>query len=225
LLGLADVQRIRYAEFLRDVAGQLKQYSEWSLGADLIASSINDPQTLELRRVERTILFMDIRGFTAWTEQTTPQQAVQMLNQYYTAAEAVISCHEGHKPTFTADEIMTRFADPQTALHAAFDLQKTLKPLLRSFNLAVGIGLHQGEVIEGLMGSESTRKYDIIGDAVNTAKRLESAAGRGEIIISTPIYHALPHPPAQAVPRTLQVKGKAQGLPVFALNSETQSGF
>jgi class 3 adenylate cyclase len=225
LLGLTEAQRLHYAGFLRDLAGQLKQYSEWSLGADLIANSLDNPDTLDLRRVERTILFMDIRGFTAWTEQTNPQQAVQMLNQYYNAAEAVIINHQGHKPNFTADEIMTRFTNPQLALNAALDLQKTLNPLLVSFNLAVGVGLHTGEVIEGLLGSDTTRKYDIIGDVVNTAKRLESAAGRGEIVISAATYYALPHLSTPVTPRALQVKGKAQALQVFVINSEVQSGF
>ncbi len=190
LLGLAEAQRINYAQFLRYLAGQLKKYSEWSLGSDLITDAIDDPEALRLRRVKRTILFMDVRGFTAWSEQVDPQQAVQMLNKFYNAAETVISRHQGHKPNFTADEIMTRFKTAGSALDAALELQQALGPILTPYNLAVGIGLHTGEVIEGLMGSDSTRKYDIIGDAANTAKRLESSAGRGEILISEATHQA-----------------------------------
>lgn len=219
LLGLAEAQRINYARFLQYLANQLKKYSEWSLSSDLIADAIDDPAALQLRRVEKTILFMDIRGFTAWSEQVDPQQAVQMLNKFYNAAEAIIGRHQGHKPNFTAEEIMTRFTHPETALSAALDLQKTLKPLLAPYDLAVGIGLHTGEVIEGLMGSDTTRKYDIIGDAANTAKRLESAAGRGEIMLSEATYKALPQPPAPVTPRTLQVKGKAGHLQAFAIHT------
>ncbi len=95
-----------------------------------------------------------------------------MLNRYYNAAETVVGDYHGHKPNFTADEVMTRFDSPEMALNTALDLQEVLQPVLNSFNLTVGIGLHTGEVIEGLMGSDNTRKYDIIGDTVNTAKRL-----------------------------------------------------
>jgi class 3 adenylate cyclase len=216
LLGLAESQRIHHAQFLRSLAGQLKEYSEWSLGSKLITSAIDNPDTLQLQRVERTMLFMDIRGFTAWTEHVDPQQAVHMLNTYYNAAETIINNHRGHKPNFTADEVMTRFDTPEAALRTALDLQAGLQSVLASFNLAVGIGLHTGEVIEGLMGSANTRKYDIIGDAVNTAKRLESSAGQGEIVLSAATYQALPDKPDHVTPRTLQVKGKAEALQAFA---------
>jgi class 3 adenylate cyclase len=111
---------------------------------------------------------------------------------------------------------MTRFDTPEAALRTALDLQAGLQSVLASFNLAVGIGLHTGEVIEGLMGSANTRKYDIIGDAVNTAKRLESSAGQGEIVLSAATYQALPDKPDHVTPRTLQVKGKAEALQAFA---------
>lgn len=217
LLGLAEAQRIRHAQFLRYLARELKKYSEWSLGAELISNAIDNPETLQLQRVERTILFMDIRGFTAWTEHIDPQQAVHMLNTYYNAAETIISSNGGHKPNFTADEVMTRFDTPQAALQTALNLQEMLQATLTPFNLAVGIGLHTGEVIEGLMGSANTRKYDIIGDAVNTAKRLESAAGKGEIVMSATTYQALPDALITVMPRTLQVKGKSETLQVFAV--------
>ncbi len=218
LLGLAEAQRNRYAQFLRFLAGQLKKYSEWSLGSDLIANALDNPGALNLRRAEKTILFMDIRGFTAWSEHADPQTVVEMLNRYYNAAEDIIARHNGHKPNFTADEIMTRFESAPAALKTARDLQRDLHPLLHSLNLAVGIGLNTGEVIEGLMGSSGTRKYDIIGDAVNTAKRLESAAGPGEIVMSDQTYRQLATLPARVSTRTIKVKGKSDLLQIFVIN-------
>jgi len=220
LLGLAEAQRNTYARVLQFIARQLKKYSEWSLSADLVAEAIDNPTTLHLQRVKKTILFMDVRGFTAWTEKTDPQYAVNMLNRYYTVAETVIERHHGHKPNFTADEVMTRFPTAQAALDTALDLQQELNLLLAKSNLAVGIGLHTGEIIEGLMGSNTTRKYDIIGDAVNTAKRLESAAGRGEIVVSEITCRALERPISAAETRTLQVKGKSESLQVFAIKTQ-----
>ena len=217
LLGLAEAQRINYAAMLQFLAQQLKKYSEWSLSSHLIVDALDDPDALQLRRVEKTILFMDIRGFTAWSENVDPQQAVAMLNRFYNTAEDIINRHGGHKPNFTADEIMTRFPSADAAFATALALQHDLAPTLAPYNLAVGIGLHTGEVIEGLMGSDNTRKYDIIGDAANTAKRLESSAGRGEIMMSAATYHTLPQPPQHATTRNLQVKGKADTLQAFVL--------
>lgn len=219
LLGLSDAQRLHYARFLRQIAQQLKQYSEWSLSSDLITDSLLDPDVLKLQRVERTMLFMDIRNFTAWTEKIDPQQAVDMLNQYYKAAETIISHHQGHKPSFTADEVMSRFQSAQAALETALALQAELSDMLAPYNLSVGIGLHTGEVIEGLMGSDTTRKYDIIGDAVNTTKRLESAAGAGEIVISAETYDQVSHADLAVESRTIQVKGKVEPLSVLAIQA------
>ena len=102
----------------------------------------------------------------------------------------------------------------------SLDLQEVLKPVLKPFNLAVGIGLHTGEAIESLMGSDSTRKYDIIGDAVNTAKRLESSAGKEEIVISAATYQTLSHKLDGITPLTLQVKGKAEALQAHVINTQ-----
>ncbi|GAB4422402.1 MAG: adenylate/guanylate cyclase domain-containing protein [Anaerolineae bacterium] len=218
LLGLAEAQRNQYAGYLRFLAEHLKRYSEWSLSADLIAESLNNPNSLALRRVEKTILFMDIRGFTAWSERVDPQLVVDMLTRYYDASESIIARYQGQKPNFTADEIMTRFGSPEAALQAAQQLQHTLEPMLGEVNLSVGVGLNTGEIIEGLMGSSGTRKYDIIGDAVNTAKRLESAAGPGEIVISQQTYLALKHLSLPVSGRTIKAKGKREPLQIYVIN-------
>lgn len=212
LLGLAEAQRLNFVSYLQAIARRLNEYSEWSLDTDLINTALDTPEAMDLRRVEKTIMFMDIRGFTAWSEQADPKDVVAMLNHYYTAAEKIISRHHGHKPNLTADEMMSRFVAPDDALETAQELQQTLGQLLQPYHLAVGIGLHTGEIIEGLMGSETTRKYDIIGDVVNTAKRLESAAGRGEILLSATTYQKLSMRPPRVSFRSLQVKGKSQPM-------------
>ncbi|MCU7812538.1 MAG: adenylate/guanylate cyclase domain-containing protein [Candidatus Thiodiazotropha sp. (ex Notomyrtea botanica)] len=218
LLGFAESQRIHYAHYLRYLAERLKQYSEWSLGKELINNAIDDPSSLGLHRVERSILFLDIREFTTWAEQADPQQVVDMLNRYYSLSEAIISDYHGHKPNFTADEVMTHFVTADVAVQTALELQIKLQKILNIHSLTVGIGLHTGEVIEGLVGSDSTRKYDIIGDAVNTAKRLESSAGKGEIVMSDATYNALSITPGNTTKRILQAKGKAEIIHVYVLS-------
>ncbi len=222
LLGLGESQRLRYTGFLRYLSGRLKKYSEWSLGSDLISNSIDNPDTLKLQRVERTVLFMDIRGFTAWTEKSDPSSAVNMLNNFYSSSEEIIINNGGYKPHFTADEVMTRFVSVESAVSAAIELQSVLSDELAPFNLAVGIGIHTGEVIEGLMGSDNTRKFDIIGDTVNTAKRLESSAGKGEIVFSPAVSENLAIRPDNTTTRTLRVKGKSLPLQAFVISGNRE---
>jgi len=217
LLGLGEAQVLDYAAFLRQAANKLKEYTEWSLDSNLIDTAFSDEDVFELRRVERTVLFMDIRGFTAWTEKIDPAEAVAVLNQYYTLSEKIISRYRGSKPGFAADEVMTRFTDPARAAAAARDLQIRIGNFLIPHNLAVGIGIHTGVAMEGLLGSHTTKQFDIIGDTVNTAKRLESAAKAGEILISEATRTALGPGVRVKEARYLSLKGKSEPVAAYPL--------
>jgi class 3 adenylate cyclase len=217
LPGVEEVQRLRVRAVLAGTATSLKEYSEWSLDPRIIRNAIDDPDHFRLRRVDRTILFMDIRGFTSWAEGVDPAEAVEVLNAYYDVAEGEILAAGCHKPTFTADEVMTRCDDPDTVVAVAVQLQRVLPAILGRHGLAVGIGIHTGTVIEGLMGSSATRKYDLIGDAVNTAKRLESAAFAGEIVISRETHERSAAPIPDGMIDTVFAKGKSEPLSVYRI--------
>jgi class 3 adenylate cyclase len=109
---------------------------------------------------------------------------------------------------------MAIFANPQDALAAARGLARAVGDYLRPHGLGVGIGLHWGAVVEGLMGGTGTRQFDVIGDTVNTAKRIEGAAARGEILLSEDFRAAAGL--AVAAPRTIEVKGKVAPLVVHS---------
>jgi len=192
LLGLAEVQTNQYLLLLRKIAHRLKQVSEWSLSPDLLAQSLEDNKALAQRRAQRTILFADIRGFTAWSEGKQPEVVVSMLNEFYDQAEKIIIAHDGMKPHFIGDEVMTWFTDAQQALATAVILRDAFQKQLHPYGLAVGLGLHTGAVIEGLLGSSSTLNYDIVGDAVNTASRFMSAAEPGELLVSAALAQLSP---------------------------------
>ncbi|MCX7170909.1 MAG: adenylate/guanylate cyclase domain-containing protein, partial [Proteobacteria bacterium] len=171
LLGFADLNLRRSLSVIRELAARLREYSEWSLGSGILERAIADSSTLNLQRVERAVLFMDLRGFTAWSEQQAPETVVGMLNDYYRGAENCLLPFAPIKLKYTADEVMAVFVDAAAAAAAGQALQAAL-PQLCSHGLGAGIGLHHGPVVEGVLGGRTVKAYDFIGDTVNTAQRI-----------------------------------------------------
>lgn len=217
LSGFANINAERYLAILRGTAGQLREYSEWLLGKELLAQAMLDPQVLSLSRHERVMLFMDIRGFTAWSEGQEPEQVVALMNGYYEAAEPVWRQFHAIKVKFTADEIMLVFAEVNDAVAAARALQAAVAPLLHAHGLNAGVGVHCGPVVEGVMGASDRKGYDLLGDSVNTAKRLCDNALGGEILLSQTVLERLSGTLPQGEQRQLEVKGKLLPLNVTVI--------
>jgi class 3 adenylate cyclase len=215
-LGLADLTARRYLQLLRETAGQLRTYSEWLLGRELLEKSMHDPESLTLRRHQRTVLFMDIRGFTAWSETRGPEEVVEMLNRYYHAAETTLAGTPVVKSKFTADEMMVVFPGPAQAVPAARKLRREISQLLAGHGLGAGIALHSGPLVEGLLGSMGVKFYDVIGDTVNTAERIEGAAAAGEVLISADVAAVLATEEL-GLKRQIAVKGKEIPIEVYPL--------
>jgi adenylate cyclase len=219
-VGVAQITADRYLHLLRETAVQLRTYSEWFFGRDLLSHAVADPTVLTLQRRQRAVLFMDIRGFTHWSESRSPEEVVGMLNQYFSTAEAVWCTYSPIKVKLTADEIMLVFADARTALNAARDLVVTTTPQLATVGLAAGIGVHIGPLVEGLVGSERIQGYDVIGDTVNTSKRLCDAARGGEVLFSEAVCDVLGGSIPSRSQRQISVKGKSGPLTVYSLTME-----
>jgi class 3 adenylate cyclase len=216
--GLADLTTGRYLYLLRETSAQLKTHSEWLLGHDLLNRLVADPAALTPARRERTVLFMDIRGFTRWSESRPPEAVVSLLDHYYLAAETVLNRRAAIKFKFSADEVMAIFADAAAAAASAQELQACVAPALAEQNLGAGIGLHTGVLVEGLLGSMGVKFYDVIGDTVNTAKRIEGAAGAGQVLVSSRTRGALGAAAPLSSGRQIAAKGKEYPLDVFLLN-------
>jgi class 3 adenylate cyclase len=201
-------------EDLRRVSAQLKTYSEWLLGRDLLGRVLSDPNALSLVRRERTVMFVDIRNFTHWSEPRPPEEVVAMLNEYYTAVEAIAKQHKVIKLKFAADEVMAIFSDSRHAAEAALELRLVLSHILGRQNLGAGIGLHTGPLVEGLLGSKDVKFYDVIGDTVNTAKRIENAAAGTEILISETTRIAVGDHEHATIGASRQIAAKGKEAPV-----------
>lgn len=216
LLGFADLNLRRSLSIIRQLAARLREYSEWSLGSGILERAIADSSTLNLQRVERAVLFMDLRGFTAWSEQQTPETVVGMLNEYYRHAENCLLPFSPIKLKYTADEVMAVFGDARAAAAAGRALLAAL-PQIRNAgcDLGAGIGLHFGPVVEGVLGGNTVKAYDFIGDTVNTAQRLCDAAGEGELLASVATAVAIGAPLSGR--REIAAKGKSELLAVCTL--------
>lgn len=210
LLGFADINLRRSLATVRSLTARLRQYSEWSLGRGILDRAIADEGTLSLQRVARAVLFMDIRGFTSWSEQQSPEAVVGMLNGYYRAAEDALEEIQPIKLKHTADEVMAVFADVAEAVKAGLRMLAATRPLLAESNLEAGAGVHCGQVVEGVLGSEGAKAYDFIGDTVNTAQRLCDAAAPGELLVSMDACTSAGLAPAQQ--RDVVAKGKREPL-------------
>lgn len=179
-----------------------------------------------------TVLFADIRGFTAMSETLSASQVLQMLNEYFELMVEIVFRHEGTVDKFVGDAMMVIWGAPVSqvdhatrAVRAALDMQSALlgynkiRSVIGKVPIHVGIGINTGDLVAGYIGSTRTMSYSVIGDAVNVASRLCSAAAAGEILISEethqqlqPGLHVVEHPPVHA-------KGKSKPLRVFAVVS------
>ena len=215
LLGFADINLRRSMDTVRALTLRLRRYSEWSLGSGILDRAIADERSLLLQRVERAVLFMDIRGFTAWSEGQSPEVVVAMLNNYYRVAETALGDIRPIKLKYTADEVMAVFSDVLQATQAAAQMLQCTGRILRESHLTVGAGLHCGPVVEGVLGSEGAKAYDFIGDTVNTAQRLCDAAAPGELLLSLLACNAAGLIPAAH--REVRAKGKREPLQAVVL--------
>ena len=215
--GAANVNAQRFSLLLRETAGKLKIYSEWLLGRDLLGRALDDPNSMQLSRQKRTILFADIRGFTRWSESHSPEEVASLVNHYYATVEATFGRYRVVKFKFTADEAMAVFLEADEAVRAALDLRLQCERILNRHGLGAGIGLHTGQVVEGLLGSPQLRFYDVLGDTVNTANRIEKSAASGEVWISEGVFSHLNSRVPVDEPQFITVKGKDQPVRVYRI--------
>jgi adenylate cyclase len=217
LLGTANIIREHLESLLYALAGHFEQIASWSFDDQLIQRAYTDDTALALHVIERTVLFMDIRGFTPWAETHSAQQVVEVINQFYCTAEPIVKAHNGFKIQMTGDEIMTRFQTADQAVQAAQALQPAIDHKLSAYGLSFGIGVHTGELIEGLVGGEYTRQYGVFGDTVNIAARLQAQAQSGSIVLSRATWEKLSHPPGQLLPEARQLALKGKTVPISVL--------
>jgi len=216
-------ERIRHELVVRN---NFERYFAPTLAARIAGS----PGSVKLGGDKRpvAVLFSDIRGFTALSRSMTPDDMAALLSEYFTEMVDCVFRHGGTLDKFMGDAVLAQWGapianadDPDRAMHAAIDMMRALDKLNVKWRaegrpeLAIGIGLSYGEVFAGNIGSERRLEFTVIGDTVNLASRLCSAAEAGEILISEDIRRVLQSPPPLDEHAALELKGNATPVPVY----------
>ncbi|MGE0703788.1 MAG: adenylate/guanylate cyclase domain-containing protein, partial [Vicinamibacterales bacterium] len=184
----------------RSIRDNLARYSDRAV-VDRIMASQSGQMIVE--EAEVSVIFADLSGFTTMSENLTPSEVTGVLNGVFDKLTRAIFEHEGTLDKFIGDEVMAFFGAPLPqpdhalrAVNAALLLQKRLEEYNAEHAdrapLAMRIAINSGTVVAGDIGSLERRDYTIIGDTVNTAKRIESTAtGRGEIVVGPGTYEMI----------------------------------
>jgi adenylate cyclase len=181
-------------------------------------------------RQNLVFLFSDVRNFTTMTEENDPEVLVHRLNEYFTEMVSVILSQKGLIDKFIGDGIMAVFGleDSNDAVNqsvrAAVDMQRAVDRLNQQPGLPIqiGIGIHSGDVIAGLMGSLDRLEFTFIGDAVNIASRLEGLTKNlgASILVSPSIYDRLSHDTTDLPWESFgehPLNGKREAFPIFGI--------
>ncbi len=185
---------------------------------------------------EATVLFADIRGFTSMSEDMSATELLRMLNDYYELIVEQVFQQEGTVDKFIGDGIMviwgapvTHADDPVRAVRAALGMQALMAEFNRKREpeglapIQIGIGINTGSLVAGYIGSSQTMSYSVVGDAVNTAARLCSAAPAGKIFISEQTYREVKNHFHIAELSPIRLKGKSKVVNVYEVVDEVPS--
>jgi len=207
---------------------RLKRFFSPSV-ADAIAAGSEG--MLEPHRREITAVFLDLRGFTAFTDRADPDEVLDLLRAYHATLGRLVDEHGGTLEHFAGDGIMIFFNDPlpveraaEKSVRMALSLQKAFTPISAAWaklghEVGLGIGIAQGEATLGVIGFENRWEYAAIGNVPNLAARLCGAARAGEIILDAQTEREVAHMADTETMGTLTLRGFAQPVAAFRLKS------
>lgn len=226
------IENSRLVERARREALVLSNFQRY-FAPELAEEIAAHPGEIGLGGVKRraVVLFADIRGFTALSEELSPDEIALLLNEHFTGMVEVVFEHGGALDKFMGDAMMAiwgapiaRPDDADRAVRAAIGMQRALRARNQRRaeqgrrQLEVGIGVNLGEVFAGNIGSDRRLEYTVVGDAVNIAARLCAEAGPGEILIAEALRAAISELPTMVALDPVALKGKAQSVPVYRVD-------
>ncbi len=219
-----------FEDFEREkIKSMFKRYVDDSVVDKLLKE---DPESfMKGKRRFMSVLFADIRGFTAYSESLSPQELVRTINDYLSDMTDVIMKYKGTLDKFVGDEVMALFGAPirmkkhaTTAVEAAIDMQKAMKKLQKKWEtygkypLGIGIGINTGYMVAGNIGCEKMSDYTVLGDNVNLSCRICNMAPKDTIYITDKTKRQLKKEGSSIKTKKLdpiQIRGKRKKVQLY----------
>ncbi|MEX8520131.1 MAG: response regulator [Leptothrix sp. (in: b-proteobacteria)] len=223
-------QRVTSGIHENERLARLKRFFSPSVADIILAGNADD--LLKTRRREIVVVFLDIRGYTAFTETADPEDVMQVLREFHTAMGELIMEYGATLERFGGDSMMVFFNDPLptpepalTAVRMTMKMQAQLVGLTqfwqrRGFDLAVAIGIAQGYATIGTIGFEGRRDYGAIGTVTNLAARLCGEGHGGQILVSQRVQAGIEGQVATRAIGELTLKGFHRTVPAFEVLAE-----
>jgi class 3 adenylate cyclase len=212
------------ARLYHQIDGLFRQY----MSPDVATALLADPAQAALGGavVEVTAVFADLRGFTTFSERSSPEEVVELLNRYFAVATEAVLAEGGTVVQFVGDAMMALFGAPARqpdhalrAARAALAVQAGIGEIADADGPTFRIGVNTGPALVGNIGSTALRNFNAMGDAVNVAARLESVAQPGQVVIGAATRALLPDGVVVEPLGDLTVKGRRGTVTAFRLTA------
>jgi class 3 adenylate cyclase/FixJ family two-component response regulator len=214
---------------------QIRGLFERYVAPTVVEQVLAQPGKVQLGGIRQpvTVLFADVRGFSSFSSNTSPEILVELLNQYMRVAAEAVLAQEGTLDKFMGDAVMAFFNAPLPqsdhalrAVRAAWRLcqmvEKLHQHLPAEHRLYFGVGVGIGEAVVGNIGTAQMMNYTVIGDSVNKVKRLQEQAKGGQILISQETYYAIQSDVEVRNVGEILLKGQNQPRPVYEVVALSQ---
>ena len=230
---------LRLEERVQEQVGQLERLSRLKgffsppLAEAIVAGG---EALLKTHRREISVVFIDLRGFTAFTDRAEPEEVMELLHAYHAAMGAIVLAHGGTLERFAGDSVMVFFNDPlpvdqpaRQAVRMALAMQQAFPPLAevwmqRGFELGLGCGIAQGYATLGVIGFEGRWDYAAIGNVTNLAARLCAEATGGQVLVDRKTMASVAAMVEATPLGPLTLKGLSQPVPAFAVTGRLAEG-
>jgi adenylate cyclase len=219
-------ERVREQVAAIDRLGKMKRFFSPPVADAIVAGGVD---MLEPHRREIAAVFLDLRGFTAFTDSADPDAVMDLLAEYHQAMGSLVERYGGTLEHFAGDGVLIFFNDPipverpaLKAVRMSLDLQQAFAPIAQSWErrghaVALGVGIAQGEATLGVIGFEQRWEYAAIGAIPNLAARLCAQAKGGEILIDAVTYADVSDVVLAEPIGPQSLRGFTQPMPAFRL--------
>jgi len=222
-VGLLQAGFNRMVEGLRE-RQRLREAFGIYVDPDVAERVLDEGVSLEGEEVEVTLMFLDVRDFTAWAEDVEAQRVVEKLNRLFDVVVPIVHEHRGHVDKFVGDGLLAVFGAPQRSERHADEALAAAREIVRAvrgdrdLDLELGIGLNSGKVVAGNVGGGGRLEFSVMGDAVNVAARIEAATREtGDPILLSEDTAARLSESCDAEPRDdVVLKGKSEPVRLIA---------